>query len=629
MKTRDCLSEKNLKPVPAEMCGSNVMKQEETCKHRDCPVNGGWAPWTRWQDCSQNCIEHPEKEEYGGNAPVTSSAFMSRERHCTNPRPAFGGKKCVRNTTLDFNSKDESEEQRQDCYTELSKDVPRGAKVTPWCPQHCIYTQWSEWSACAETCITLNIENPRDPWEPLNSGGELKELFKYQVGKAGTLPFRQRMKCMLRPEKFGGACNERLDNMNTIGTLNGTTIWDKQQCNLCHEHACNDDDPNGIKDVRLLEPLKYPGDNPRCVGYCPVDCTMKMHEPEESCEVRVEEYHSEDERKDRTKNLISRYKTDWAGEHELVVHDQGCFASRGLAAVKGYGFKDNTETMVRDYLLSLFDGKYDLTRCKEKHTDHIFDHIEKNKGEDAADKVQSALKKDCKDLKDLLWEEPYEKPIHPIYDGLVGGKSCLLSGGDEAGKMVTSRKDLYEGNKANQAKYTNKAKNSLWRCKCHIPLCEMEEQLQNGPVIEPRCPYNKWTEWGPWGPCDIKCGRDGFRTSRRKCVTHCNPEEVHPDADCRPIIDEGRNITWTSKKTEFCDPCPADEMGQWTTWTDWAMEHHPECYKGDTVQYRKQTRTRVCKEKDGIKCAPNAKGDREGTETEEQTFPLPPCKAAY
>ncbi|OPL32857.1 hemicentin-1, partial [Mytilus galloprovincialis] len=48
-----------------------------------CPVNGGWTsfkPWSEWTQCSRSC---------GGGL-----RERKRYRHCTNPRPLHGGKKC-------------------------------------------------------------------------------------------------------------------------------------------------------------------------------------------------------------------------------------------------------------------------------------------------------------------------------------------------------------------------------------------------------------------------------------------------------------------------------------------------------------------------------------------------------
>ena len=43
------------------------------------PVDGSWSSWSDWSQCSQTC----------------SGGTESRERDCTRPAPAFGGRDCV------------------------------------------------------------------------------------------------------------------------------------------------------------------------------------------------------------------------------------------------------------------------------------------------------------------------------------------------------------------------------------------------------------------------------------------------------------------------------------------------------------------------------------------------------
>ena len=42
------------------------------------PVDGGWAYWSVWSLCTRSC---------GGGT-------QTRQRMCTNPTPAYGGKDC-------------------------------------------------------------------------------------------------------------------------------------------------------------------------------------------------------------------------------------------------------------------------------------------------------------------------------------------------------------------------------------------------------------------------------------------------------------------------------------------------------------------------------------------------------
>ncbi|EDO37341.1 predicted protein, partial [Nematostella vectensis] len=52
------------------------------CWRDNCPVNGGFTPWTAWSNCSQECGR---------------TSIRSRERYCTNPVPENGGKPCKGN----------------------------------------------------------------------------------------------------------------------------------------------------------------------------------------------------------------------------------------------------------------------------------------------------------------------------------------------------------------------------------------------------------------------------------------------------------------------------------------------------------------------------------------------------
>lgn len=58
-------------------CGSDYHESKE-CAVNKCPVNGGWSKWGNWTECSVTC----------------GAGIMSRERHCDNPAPAYGGSPC-------------------------------------------------------------------------------------------------------------------------------------------------------------------------------------------------------------------------------------------------------------------------------------------------------------------------------------------------------------------------------------------------------------------------------------------------------------------------------------------------------------------------------------------------------
>ncbi|XP_062378705.1 thrombospondin-1-like [Sardina pilchardus] len=54
-------------------------RETKPCKEVQCPINGGWGPWSPWDTCSVTC---------GGGS-------QTRQRLCTDPAPKYGGKDCV------------------------------------------------------------------------------------------------------------------------------------------------------------------------------------------------------------------------------------------------------------------------------------------------------------------------------------------------------------------------------------------------------------------------------------------------------------------------------------------------------------------------------------------------------
>ncbi|CAH2324449.1 A disintegrin and metallo ase with thrombospondin motifs 18, partial [Pelobates cultripes] len=127
-------------------CGVNMWCRRGLCvrfgEHGPRAVNGGWSDWSSWSDCSRNC---------GGGV-------MYQERHCTNPKPQYGGKFCqglsriyqLCNThacppnTLDFRA--------QQCAEYNSK--PFRGWYYKWKP----YTKVEEENICKLYCTTEDFD---------------------------------------------------------------------------------------------------------------------------------------------------------------------------------------------------------------------------------------------------------------------------------------------------------------------------------------------------------------------------------------------------------------------------------------------------------------------------------------
>uniref|UniRef100_A0A8C3DQA4 Hemicentin-1 n=1 Tax=Corvus moneduloides TaxID=1196302 RepID=A0A8C3DQA4_CORMO len=86
--------------------------QLQLCHRRRCPVDGKWSPWSSWSACSVSC---------GGGS-------RQRTRHCSDPAPQFGGRKC----------------EGSDIQMDFCNSDP--------CPVHGNWGPWSSWGTCSRTC---------------------------------------------------------------------------------------------------------------------------------------------------------------------------------------------------------------------------------------------------------------------------------------------------------------------------------------------------------------------------------------------------------------------------------------------------------------------------------------------
>eukprot|EP00121_Abeoforma_whisleri_P015434 Awhi_evm1s14222 len=120
-------------PSPANGGKSCVgdSSEEKTCNTDPCPRNDQWSQWSPFGSCSASC---------GGGK-------QTRDRTCTNPSPANGGKSCVG---------DSSEEKT--CNTDP-------------CPRDGQWTQWSPFDPCSVTCGGGTQERDRTCSNPSPANG--------------------------------------------------------------------------------------------------------------------------------------------------------------------------------------------------------------------------------------------------------------------------------------------------------------------------------------------------------------------------------------------------------------------------------------------------------------------------
>ncbi|KAK3105270.1 hypothetical protein FSP39_021390 [Pinctada imbricata] len=92
-------------------CVGNSIKYNE-CNTQNCPVNGGWSPWSSYGPCSKTC----------------GRGTHTQTRTCSAPSPTYGGRKCSGRTT-----------RSRQCNTQK-------------CPIDGGWSAWRKYGRCSKTC---------------------------------------------------------------------------------------------------------------------------------------------------------------------------------------------------------------------------------------------------------------------------------------------------------------------------------------------------------------------------------------------------------------------------------------------------------------------------------------------
>ncbi|KRZ78084.1 Semaphorin-5A [Trichinella papuae] len=135
-KDEGCMCRSRKCDSPAAQFGGKPCK-EASVQVANCTTHGNWTEWSPWSSCSATCGR---------------SSIRVRNRHCTNPAPAFNGRTCLG-----------PHEQQEQCA------------VVEHCPPTPIHGQWSAWSPwrpCSKPCGTGTQKRTRtcDNPSPLNGG---------------------------------------------------------------------------------------------------------------------------------------------------------------------------------------------------------------------------------------------------------------------------------------------------------------------------------------------------------------------------------------------------------------------------------------------------------------------------
>lgn len=580
--------------MPSHHCNpdESALTATKKCQLQACPVNGGWTEWSSWTLCSQSCVHYPEKD----SDLKDSKAFMSRKRYCSNPIASFGGKPCKKDNKFKYLSHEEAEEDRTDCITK--KNMPKAYKglPVPWCPEHCIYSLWGEWSHCSFTCIevpTSSIEIvPAGAWSDALVNDNMQAL-GYRFNPDASLPFRQRARVLVKEARFGGKCPQKDASFDTPGSQNGTMITQQEDCTLCKEHCPPSlGNPLKVNSIRQYPKLDYPGKDATCVGYCPISCKIGEWESIIKCSdsldkadkaKRKHEVYSKNKDYTDTKCWVSKaihYAHDKDLPMELITEIANAFktlAEKIQAEEELYDDADMAYTD-NDYANDLGRGKglKELTKLRKSN-------------KQAWGQIRNLLKKDVEDYIKLMENREVRKVERPVLDGLFGGEHCKREEFGQTKKIFSGHKSFQDNYSADTHSFSVKELKAAFACS--PAPCYPKPKNGVTPPISPgepeQCPFSTWTDWGPWGKCSILCGDEGKRLRKRKCVNVCDGKEMDKNK-CSPI--KFGDKVWKDEYTGPCTPCPEDSEGTWSQWTLWSSSEPFKCAKGEGKFYNFERR---------------------------------------
>ncbi|KAL4218919.1 Hemicentin-1 [Mactra antiquata] len=126
--------------------------QIDYCNNEPCPVHGGWSNWSDFGECSVSC----------------NGGLRRRFRTCSQPAPSNNGRGCM-------GPSDD---------TETCQQIP--------CPVDGLWTDWSRWEKCSQTCGQGVKQRTRRCKHPRHGGiacrGDNKQVMECQLKPCYDIP---------------------------------------------------------------------------------------------------------------------------------------------------------------------------------------------------------------------------------------------------------------------------------------------------------------------------------------------------------------------------------------------------------------------------------------------------------
>jgi len=551
VKKRTCRSQTTRQNVKDSFClhysgkMTDLFEQSINCLLQECPVNGGWSDWTEYTACTQDCRTE-------GSITV---ANRKRFQYCTNPMAKGGGKKCelleetFPTNSITFDSETKAKVEIAPCSSDL-----------PLCPEDCVFTVWSQWSACSASCIdrgTPLVWTANDMTEVTEFDEPLETMYTYfkEVIDSDNFPHKTRYRTKIAEAKNGGKCEvQTAATCLKIKDNDGNDIEllsQKEPCDLWEKH----DNRNGTAEQDVVKYPEHTFDNSsHILGFCPIDCKWCQWTSTRDCKAVQEEMLKEEDNSCWTPEILEYLKN----------YDTQKGMKQTFEAIKDKLLelvKDPTTIMVDelDYEYSELPKLNDKCLTKKGHRS-----CRKSRKKAEYRKVLKAWRKDLETLVELTLKVDERKAKLPNLDGLFGGEACKMENGQTLTKYLVEDEE-----KAQQYFETRTKRDGCPVNMCDIPFNPNKIEPPPIPTVSyPWCKNGRWSQWSSYGKCTACGQKDRVKKRTRECVASC--KGVKHTVPC-PSYTDRFNREISNEQRDVCTPCPPEFYSSWSHWGDWEL----------------------------------------------------------
>ncbi|XP_028514725.1 proprotein convertase subtilisin/kexin type 6, partial [Exaiptasia diaphana] len=504
-------------------------KEWNPCNIRPCPVNGGYTPWSTWSQCSRTC---------GGGR-------KHRDRHCTYPRPRYGGRDC-----------------RELGKAKDSRDCNKQS-----CPVDGGYSQWTPWSSCTKTCEegtrnrTRSCTNPRPQHGgrdcsrlgtatqssvcntricPENSGYSDWSSWSQCTKTCGVGTQNRTRYCKNStstekrcegPASQSKRCNTQMCRVPVDGQYSGWSAW--SQCTKScgggtreRTRTCTNPSPkNGGKNCKELGPSEDKG-------------SCNTHACQRVC-------------KDVWPSFCGTNAWICNEESWKTYVNQNCRYSCGLCQVDGRWSTWSAWSTWDHCSVTCGGGiKYRYRQCNKQRPRNGGISC-RGKGRESEICNTNA----CPASRESVYVQKQENGVAPV--GRSGDMPVVCR--DVWPSFCrTNAWICYEGS---WKTYVNQ------NCRYSCGLCqEQDNRGLNGAIV-----HGGYSWWTRWSRCSTTCGR-GYQYRSRTCT---NPRPQYGGRDCRRL--------GLARQREQCNLRRCQVDGGWSAWATW---DHCSVTCGGGIRYR-------------------------------------------